>query len=140
MMGVPVIYLADSAIAHTALWTGVARESLRHAGMCDSVAEAHSLATRLLRDPALAVALSERQGLLRSIYRPEAWDAAPAPMLQSVARTARYERLHRDPEVDRPPPAGLADLVGRLPRRMVAAAGRRLRLPRRARGPAGEDP
>jgi len=117
MMGVPVIYSSSSAIAQTAMWMGASGDALREAGMCDSPAEVHALASRLLRDPQEAVAVSERQEILRAIYRPEPWDGVPREMLASVARAAAYWRNHRDSIVDRPPVASLADIFERVPRR-----------------------
>lgn len=124
MMGVPVIFLSSSAIAHTAMWMGASRDALRAAGMCDTPVEAHALASRLLRDPHEAVAVSERQEILRTIYRPEPWDGAPRELLASIARAAAYSRDHRDPVVDRPPASSLADVFGRVPRRAGELARR----------------
>jgi hypothetical protein len=133
MMGVPVLFFAGSALAHTALWMGVPREALREAGMCDSPPEARALARRLLDDPGAAEALSARQEVLRALYRPEPWDGVPRDLLAGLARSAAYVRDHRDPERDRPPPATWSGAVRRSPRRALqalAAGWARLRGPR----------
>ncbi len=92
--------------------------------MCDGPAEARALCRRLLDDAGEAVALSARQEVLRRIYRPEPWDGVPRELVLSVARAAAYDRSHRDPVVDRPPPAGLGTGLVRLPR-WIAGLGRR---------------
>jgi hypothetical protein len=109
VMRVPVIFFETSALAHISLFSGLAREELRASGMCSSVMEARDLATRLLQSPREASVLSERQGAIRSIFEPSAWDGVVANLIARFQQRANYRERYADSS-DHPPEAGLRAL------------------------------
>ena len=106
IMRVPVVFFETSALAHIAMFSGLAREELRASGMCSSIAEARDVTARLLQSPQAAIGLSERQGAIRSIFEPSAWDGVVANLIACFERRSKYKRQFADSS-DQPPEAGL---------------------------------
>ena len=82
---------------------------------CASLLLARALATRLLRDPAEAIALSERQESVRALYRPESWDGVLAALLAHLGRNMPYRRSWADPASDRKPTSKRLSKATKLP-------------------------
>lgn len=94
-MGVPVVFFRSSALAQMALHLGAPERALREAGMCSSVDEARALAGRLLEHVPEALAISERQELLRRMFDPARWDPVVGSLLLRVGMVGAVRRASR---------------------------------------------
>ncbi len=123
MMRVPLVFFADSALAHTARYFGASEQRLQTMGVVSTPDEASTLASGLLRDAGRAIALAENQQELRELYAPVRWDSIIGNFIRSAVALPRYRRAHAT-RTDVPPPRGAGALA-----RGVATAARRLLSP-----------
>ncbi len=93
-MKIPVIFFSDASIAHFARYYGETEEYLRDAGMCDSRDQAMQLAKECLRDPGVAVKLSQKQSDLRECFSPRKAEAAVRDLVCSLRLKRNYFRHH----------------------------------------------
>ncbi len=96
LMRVPVLFFYNSVLAHIALYLGMSLEELRNTGMCKNADEARIRASDFLRDPELAVLLSEAQEPIRKYFYPENWHTVMSGFIENVKRKESYRHQHFD--------------------------------------------
>lgn len=79
-----------------ALYLGMSLEELRNTGMCKNAEEARIRASNILRDPELAVLLSEAQEPIRKYFCPENWRTVISGFIENVKRKESYFDQHSE--------------------------------------------